>query len=203
MSKDLKLQNASFVCGAPSLDFLPMHELPELALVGRSNVGKSSLLNRLCGNSKLARTSNTPGRTQELNLFQAQLPKAPRGKEMLGIVDLPGFGFAKLSHARRNQLSQLTVDYLQQREALRIVILLNDSKRLPEEDELAIQQLTASRDVALLVALTKCDRLKRLELAKQTELISRAYHLESNDLIITGDGLSLDPLVKRIGSILL
>ena len=137
----------------------------EVALAGRSNVGKSSLLNALTETSGLARTSKTPGRTRALNFFGL-------GTD-LALVDLPGFGYAKMSRADAAHLGGLINDYLTRRDALAGLVLLIDARRGPEEEELALLAMRDRHDVSggpltpltIVVAATKCDKLRRSQRA--------------------------------------
>jgi GTP-binding protein len=140
-------------CARP--EQFPRAGLPEVAFLGRSNVGKSSLLNRLAGRRKLARTSGTPGKTRLLHFFRIELPK----RELL-FVDLPGYGFAKVSKSEREAWRRLVESYLEDRAPLRAAILLQDLRRDASEDETLLLAWLAERDVAALVALTKVDKLR-------------------------------------------
>lgn len=187
--------HADFLGAARSAAQLPQHELPEIAFVGRSNVGKSSLINRITGRRKLARTSNTPGRTQEINCFELAL----KGNEQrLVLADLPGFGYAKVSKQQREGMSRMIVDYLRERTQLRIVCLLNDSRRTPQEDEMAVRNILFESPAHLIVALTKADKLKRNDRTKVCKQISAAYGLESQDVVLTGENEPIAALWERI-----
>lgn len=144
---------AAFVAGAARLDRLPPPRLPEVAFAGRSNVGKSSLLNRLLGRRALARVSKTPGRTQQINFFEVD--------ERLVLVDLPGYGFARVPLAVKKQWRGLVEGYLTGRRTLRAVVVLVDARRGVEADDgQLLDFLFAHRIPALLVA-TKADKLGR------------------------------------------
>jgi GTP-binding protein len=155
-----------FIAGAASLDALPETRLPEVAFVGRSNVGKSSLVNALTGRTKLARVSNTPGRTRQINLF------ALGGKLML--ADLPGYGFAKISKAEARSWNELIVGYLHSRKTLCRVVLLIDARRGIMESDEEVMGLLDRAAVATQAILTKSDKLKDDELATVLESVSRA-----------------------------
>jgi GTP-binding protein len=195
---DIKIRKADFTVGAFKLSDIPRNDLPQVAFVGRSNVGKSSLINRLTGRKSLARVSSTPGRTQQINIFEIDALTGSDAPTLFSMVDLPGYGFAKFSKARREVMSRLIVDYVAGSEQLKVVCLLNDSKRLPEQDELAIRDLCAQADVHLLVCATKCDRLKSKDLQKQLAAIAAAYNLEKKDLVITGEKTPAVKVWERI-----
>ncbi len=129
----------------------------EVAVAGRSNVGKSSLINALVAIKGLARTSRTPGRTQALNFFSL-------GEE-LALVDLPGYGYAKMPEAQARKVSALMSDFLARRHNLTLVLLLIDSRRGPRDEEFALAEIVRSRGIELVVAATKIDKLRRSERA--------------------------------------
>ena len=173
-------------------DDLPVTGLPEVAFAGRSNVGKSSLLNRLLNRKSAARVSSTPGRTQRINLFR------------LGdggvFADLPGYGFAKVPHHVRNAWKSVIEGYLGGREDLRLVMVLVDARRDPLElDRELIEGLQAA-DIPLCVVATKVDKLKKQQRQKQLAAIRRGFGLDAGQPIgfsaVSGDGL--DRVWKRI-----
>jgi len=140
-----------FVAGAATIDAIPPPSLPEMAFVGRSNVGKSSLINALTGRNSLARTSNTPGATKQINFFRL-------GNACL-LVDLPGYGYARISKEAAEQWRGLIFDYLRGRATLRRVLLLIDARRgTMEADHEAMKQLDQAA-VSYVVVLTKIDTL--------------------------------------------
>jgi GTP-binding protein len=147
-----------FVKSVPSLDFLPGPDRPEIAFAGRSNVGKSSLINALVGQRGLARTSNTPGRTQELNFFE--VPHAT-----LFLVDMPGYGFAKAPKDKVDAWTQLVRDYLRGRPNLVRVFLLIDARHGIKSADEPIMQLLDEAAVSYQAVLTKVDKLKPPALA--------------------------------------
>jgi len=144
-----------FIAGAASLESLPASSLPEVAFAGRSNVGKSSLVNALTGRRTLARVSHTPGRTQQLNFFDLG------GR--LQLVDLPGYGYAKVSKGKVRQWTQLLESYLRGRPTLKRVCLLIDSRHgLKEADRETMKNLDSAA-VSYQLVLTKADKLKPAE----------------------------------------
>jgi GTP-binding protein len=146
-----------FVLGAARLEQIPVGTLPEVAFAGRSNVGKSSLVNALTGRKTLARVSNTPGRTREINFF--------RLGDTLMLADLPGYGFARASKTESERWAGLIFEYLRGRPNLRRVILLIDSRRGLLTSDIELMTLLDRAAVSYQLVLTKTDKLKAAELA--------------------------------------
>ncbi|GAB6051761.1 ribosome biogenesis GTP-binding protein YihA/YsxC [Magnetospira thiophila] len=151
-----------FVTGVVGLDGLPPQDLPEVAFAGRSNVGKSSLINALTRRKELARTSNTPGRTQELNFFSLD--------ERLMVVDLPGYGYASAPKAKVTNWTWLILDYLRGRPNLRRVLLLIDSRHGIKDNDHEVMTLLDKSAVPFQVVLTKQDKIRQDE---RQELLAR------------------------------
>lgn len=178
-----------FMLGVVDLERLPESGPAEVAFAGRSNVGKSSLLNALTGRRALARTSNTPGRTRELNYFDLG--------GVLRLVDLPGYGYARASKSESKDWSLLTRDFLRGRSELRRVFLLVDARHgLKRADEDVMDRLDAAA-VNYQVVLTKADKIKPTQLAKLIELTSSAvgrrpaaHPMIHATSAVTGDGLA-------------
>lgn len=146
-----------FEKSATAIAQCPRWDRREVAIAGRSNVGKSSLINALVAIKGLARTSRTPGRTQALNFFTL-------GEE-LALVDLPGYGYAKMPETLARKVSALMSDFLAQRNNLTAVLLLIDSRRGPRDEEFALAEIVRSRGIELVVAATKVDKIRRNERA--------------------------------------
>jgi GTP-binding protein len=147
---------ASFVISAAEPAGFPVATLPEVAVVGRSNVGKSSLINAMTGQDGLARTSRTPGRTRLLNWFRVE----SHGNAM-HLVDLPGYGFAEVNRDLRASWQPLIEAYLSERATLKAVLLLIDLRRGPEAEELDFVPWLEARGIPMIVAMTKCDKLPK------------------------------------------
>jgi GTP-binding protein len=187
---DARIATAEFEAGAPSRDKLPDPTVDEVAFVGRSNVGKSSVMNTLVDRRNLVRTSSTPGCTRQINLFSVTLA----GGRSLRLVDLPGYGYAKLSKAERAGWGARLEDYVQARTALCVVVLVIDARRGFERDDAQMAEfLLAPRPCGppprLVVVATKLDKLPR---SKQKPLVTRLENDATRKVIgfsaMTGEG---------------
>ncbi|MBX9785968.1 MAG: ribosome biogenesis GTP-binding protein YihA/YsxC [Alphaproteobacteria bacterium] len=159
----LFVQPCTFATGAAKLEDLPDPILPEIAFVGRSNVGKSSLINALLGRKSLARVSHTPGRTQQLNFFRL-------GKECY-IVDMPGYGYAAVSKSKVKVWTQLIHDYLRGRVPLKRVFLLIDSRHGLKTTDLTVMEELDKAAVSYQIVLTKADKSGTHHLQELTDSI--------------------------------
>jgi GTP-binding protein len=167
---------ARFICSALLPDQFPKDGRPEYAFVGRSNVGKSSLLNTLLRRKELARTSGKPGKTQTINFFDVN------GKWYF--VDLPGYGYARVSKAVKDEWSKRMLDYLRSRDTLRIVVLLLDARHKPAEHDLHMLELLEESEKPTLIVATKIDKVKRSMRQKNLALIRETLELDQDVLII-------------------
>ncbi len=181
----------TFLKSAPGLEFLPDATAPEIAFAGRSNVGKSSLLNALTNRKGLARTSNTPGRTQELNFFDAGEPLQIR------LVDMPGYGFADAPKDMVRKWRFLVNDYLRGRQVLKRALVLVDSRHGLKDVDREVMDMLDGAAVSYHLVLTKADKVKPTELAKTLEAVSTeaAKHPAAHPTIFTtssetGDGIA-------------
>ncbi len=156
-------QECTFLMGCVDMDHLPAHDLPEVAFAGRSNVGKSSLINALTGRKTLARTSNTPGRTQELNFFRLGPADA---LPALAMVDLPGYGFAQAPKDKVKRWQRLIMAYLRGRPHLRRVCVLVDGRHGLKDTDREVMGMLDTAAVNYQVVLTKADKLKAAEMAR-------------------------------------
>lgn len=154
----MKITSATFAISAPDLKSCPEPTLPEVAFIGRSNVGKSSMINLLTSRRDLAKVSATPGKTRMINFFEVN------GAWML--VDLPGYGYAQASHADREEFGKAAAGYLEHRENLRRVFVLVDSRLAPQRLDLACAYWLADRAVPFSLIFTKADKLKAGALKK-------------------------------------
>ena len=181
-----------FVKSVPELQFLPDADRHEIAFAGRSNVGKSSLINALVKRRGLARTSNTPGRTQELNYFE-------RPEVALYLVDMPGYGFAKAPKEVARKWRFLVNDYLRGRQVLKRALVLIDSRHGVKEIDREIMQMLDDAAVSYRVVLTKADKIKASELADVTAATgeeARRHPAAHPEIIVTSSekGLGMDRL---------
>jgi GTP-binding protein len=179
------ITKAEFIVGAASLAQLPRDGLPEIALAGRSNVGKSSLLNRLTGRRSLARISKTPGKTRELNVY--------RLNDDLVVVDLPGYGFAKVPGELKRKWGALVESYLNERKVLAGIVHLVDARHPPTRDDVQMHEWIKHYRVAALIAATKADKIPRDRRAGSVKVIRDVLEPapETEVLLfssVTGDG---------------
>lgn len=182
-----RAKKASFRVSAAQPGQFPAPEVPEVAFAGRSNVGKSSLINGLTGMSGLARTSNTPGRTRLVNWFDVV---TPRGHDV-AFVDLPGYGYAKVSKSMREEWRPLIEAYLVDRPVLRAVVVLMDARRGPQDEERDLVAWLAEHEVPVIPVLTKIDKLAKSKRKPAGVAAGRELGIGKKPLLYsahTGDG---------------
>lgn len=160
----MHFNNATFIKGAPSLSHCPEATLPEFCFAGRSNVGKSSLINKLTNRKKLARTSNTPGKTQEMNYYLID--------DEIYFVDLPGFGYAKAPEKERMRWGRDIREYLLNRPTLNLILHLVDSRHKPSALDEEFFYWMASNEQPFAVVLTKADKLSGNKLIQSKKQVS-------------------------------
>ena len=193
--KDVQLET---VCGITST--LPENKLPELAFAGKSNVGKSSLINGLINRKSLARTSAQPGKTQTINYYRVNAldrvrtgpdPEAPQSQRAvtdtlydLYLVDLPGYGYAKASEKAKAEWGKLIERYLYTSKQLRTVFLLIDIRHEPGANDIQMYDWIVSAGYRPVIIATKLDKIKRSQMTKQLELIKRTLKAKKDTLII-------------------
>lgn len=170
------IKSAEFVTSAVKPAQYPPADYPEIAFAGRSNVGKSSLINTLINRRRLVKTSSTPGRTQLINFFIINAA--------FMLVDLPGYGFAKVPYAVRKQWGPMVETYLSQRASLKGVVLLMDLRRVPGIEELNFMDWLHQFKIAAIPVLTKADKLSRTNQIKQLRVIAQALTLPEDGLIL-------------------
>lgn len=187
-----RVKSATYIKSVVDLKSLPKDQLPEIAFAGRSNVGKSSALNRLVNVKNLAKTSSTPGKTKLINYFLIN--------KNLYFVDLPGYGYAKASKSMRKSWGKLAEDYLKERENLKGTVLLIDSRHGPLEPDLQLSEWLDFYAKRKLIVLTKTDKLSRSALLGSVKKTCHVLDMESDSVVLfsakTGEGK--DKILKWI-----
>jgi len=170
--------DARFIAASEGPQHMPAPTLTEVAVAGRSNCGKSSLINALTHRKKLARTSRTPGRTRQIVFFSISTPQCPT----FYLVDLPGYGYAKVSKAQKASWGRFINQYIDSRETLRIMLLLMDIRRDPSAEEQDILRWVQKLDIPALVVLTKSDKLSKNKRYPRLMAIKKELNLDSAPL---------------------
>ncbi len=173
----LDFRKTKFATSAAAYKQYPTTRFPEVAIVGRSNVGKSSLLNMLCEQKNLARVSKTPGRTQLINFFSID--------EKAYLVDLPGYGYADVPDAIQSQWDTMMHDYLAKREQLLGLLLLLDIRRTPSEHDMMMFDWCMERELPVLIILTKSDKVGRNEAFNQLHKLAKIFNTSPKQFIQT------------------
>jgi GTP-binding protein len=179
---DMQIIQASYLISKPDVAQCPPADRPEFAFIGRSNVGKSSLINMLCGNQRLAKTSATPGKTQMINHFNIVSRTGKKQRQEWYLVDLPGYGYAKTSQKTRKSWGSMIENYLRKRENLRCTMVLIDSRHEPQKVDIEFINQMGEWQLPFAVAFTKCDKMKPGGLERNVQLFQQT-------LLETWDGL--------------
>jgi len=192
----MRILGAEFLTSAAAQEGWPADDRPEIAFVGRSNVGKSSMLNRLVGQRGLARVSKTPGRTRLLNFFDVTVELAKDRRTVVRICDLPGYGFAKVSKAERAQWVEMIESYLEGREALRAVVVIIDVRVGPTADDVEMVHWLEAKGRRAIVVATKLDKLPKARRAGRLRQIEPMLQLPPRGLMgfSAEEGLGKDEL---------
>ena len=191
----MNFQSVEFEAAFGTLEQLPASDLPEIAFSGRSNVGKSSLLNRLFNRKSLARVSSVPGKTITVNFFR--IPGAR-------MVDLPGYGYAKVPKSEKARLAKLMEGYFGSRRNIRLVVQLVDMRHPPSADDLQMLEFLKANGFSFVVALTKCDKLNKTQYAARLEAVKKELtFVPEKNLIpfsaVTGEGVqALQSVIENI-----
>ena len=170
----IKNVSLDIVCGITSK--LPDTGSPEIAFAGKSNVGKSSLINGLLNRKALARTSSQPGKTQTINFYNVE--------DLLYFVDLPGYGYAKASHSEIEKWGKIIEDYLTKRESLKAIIMLVDIRHEPGANDLMMYDWLKHYNHKIIIVATKSDKLKRSQLQKHVAMLKKGFNLQKEDIIL-------------------
>jgi len=193
----MHIKTTEFIKSATQPSHYPPAELPEIAFAGRSNVGKSSLINVLVNRKNLVRTSSTPGRTQLINFFQVN--------DLFTLVDLPGYGFAKVPLAVKKQWGPMIETYLAKRSTLRGVVLIFDVRRTPTAEDQQMLAWLRTYGIPPVLVITKCDKVSKNERARQLAIIARELAVAPQDLscfsALSREGI--EPIWRRLEALLL
>ena len=181
----MKVTNAEIVISAVSKKQYPNDQLPEIALAGRSNVGKSSFINKLINRKSLARTSSKPGKTQTLNFY--------RINDAFYFVDVPGYGYAKVSKTEREKWGKMMEEYFQTRDTLRAVLLITDIRHEPTRDDIQMYDFLKHFELPVIVVATKLDKIPKGKRASYLKRTINTLQVEKGDLVLpfsseTGEG---------------
>ena len=182
----LKIVSAEFIKGAINSKQFPQIGVPEFAFFGRSNAGKSSLINMLLNRKNLVKTGSKPGMTREINFFAVNAPanKQPNA-ESFCVADLPGYGFAQVSQAERKRIDAMLYDYCTTRSTLKTVFLLMDIRRDPAEIELQTLQFFREHNIPAVLTATKADKLSKNEQATQLLALASFFECSKDEIIVT------------------
>ena len=187
----INYQTARFEASFGTVAQLPASTTPEVAVAGRSNVGKSSLLNKLFGRKGLVKVSSTPGKTANINFFEV---------DGIRFVDLPGYGFAKVSQAEKRRWADLIAGYFAQERSFNLVISLVDIRHDAQRLDVDMVSFLRESELPFVVALTKADKLGRSKQAQQAAAIARQLGVERDQVVVTSSetGQGIDELRRRI-----
>ncbi|HIW31380.1 MAG TPA: ribosome biogenesis GTP-binding protein YihA/YsxC [Candidatus Paenibacillus intestinavium] len=189
----IKIKDTQFIISAVRPEQYPDNGLPEIALAGRSNVGKSSLINKMIMRKNLARTSSQPGKTQQLNYY--------RVNEDIYIVDFPGYGYAKVSKKQREEFGIMIERYLQSREPLVLQLLVIDIRHEPSKDDQLMYQWLKHYEIPTCIVCTKADKIPRSKWDKHMKMIKTTLGASSKDRVVlfsSDTGLGRDELWGHI-----
>lgn len=183
---EINTNNAEILLSAANKSHYPQDEIPEIALAGRSNVGKSSFINTLLNRKNLARTSGKPGKTQLLNFFNID--------DKLRFVDVPGYGYAKVSKTERAKWGKMIEEYLTSRENLRAVVSLVDFRHEPSADDVQMYEFLKYYEIPVIVVATKADKIPRGKWNKHESVIKKKLDFDKNDDFIVFSSVNKDGL---------
>ena len=173
----MKVTNAEFTISAVGPNQYPTHQKVEIALSGRSNVGKSSFINRLIQRKSLARTSSKPGKTQTLNFYHIN--------DLFYFVDVPGYGYAKVSKKEREKWGKMIEEYITTRENLELVLILVDFRHEPSTEDVQMREFLEYYEIPYRIIMTKCDKIPRGKWNKHVSQIRKAFGKPPEELFLT------------------
>jgi GTP-binding protein len=184
-AKSLTIINSQYAASAVRRDQYPEKILPQTAFIGRSNVGKSSLINSLCNRKNLARISGAPGKTQTLNFYEITAKMPDETREYFYLVDLPGYGYAKRSKTSRGEWSKFTEEYWLKSDMLKLVFQLIDIRHAPMESDINVYQWFVTHGVPVRLIATKADKISKGQIKKHLSQIAAALGMatEPQDII--------------------
>ena len=191
---EINTHNAEILLSVANKSHYPQDDIPEIALAGRSNVGKSSFINTLLNRKNLARTSGKPGKTQLLNFFNID--------DKLRFVDVPGYGYAKVSKTERAKWSKMIEEYLTSRENLRAVVSLVDVRHEPSTDDVQMYEFLKYYEIPVIVVATKADKIPRGKWNKHESVIKKKLDFDKNDDFIIFSSVNKDGLEAAWDAIL-
>ena len=180
--EEIKIIRSEYVTSAVSKKTCPEELLPEIVFVGRSNVGKSSLINSLTNRKALARTSGTPGKTQTINFFKVTL-KISEDRREFYLVDLPGYGYAKTSKTNRKLWAKFIDEYLSSRRDIKFVCQLIDMRHPPQESDLKSFASLVEKNLPVLIVATKSDKLGKTERQKHLDTIKNSLGIDAESIL--------------------
>lgn len=186
-----RIKQAVFLTSAVKQEQWPQDETPEFCFVGRSNVGKSTFLNTICNNGKLARVSQTPGKTQMLNFFTIN-------NNECRFVDVPGYGFAKVSNDKKIHFATMMEEYFQSRKTLKAVFLLLDFRHAPSSDDIDMLEYLQHHHLKIYLIATKLDKIKNSQLVKNKKLLLTTLKLSANTNIVLFSSITKKGIVEVI-----
>ncbi|MCI9093989.1 MAG: YihA family ribosome biogenesis GTP-binding protein [Coprobacillus sp.] len=179
------INKAEFMLCAAWKSQWPKNDLPEICMAGRSNVGKSSFINAITGRNKLAKVSGTPGKTRTLNFFNIN--------DELRLVDVPGYGYAKVNDKMKKSFGDMIDTYLSQRDTLKVLVLIVDYRHKPTHDDITMYEYAKYYEIPVIIVATKEDKLKRNDLKKNEKIIKETLKFDKKDYFVRFSSL------KKVG----
>lgn len=191
---EINTHNADILLSAANKSHYPQDDIPEVALAGRSNVGKSSFINTLLNRKNLARTSGKPGKTQLLNFFNVD--------DKLRLVDVPGYGYARVSKKEREKWGRMIEEYLTSRENLKAVVSLVDFRHEPSADDVQMYEFLKYYEIPVILVATKADKIPRGKWNKHESMIKKKLDFDTSDSFIIFSSVTKEGLEKSWNEIL-